>query len=83
MAENPWTDPDPQPGDFDVLLAGIYPDDPRYVQVHEGDPNARLTVVVNVSGEDAHRLERIAARRGQGVSEVMADLIRDAERHAA
>lgn len=77
---NPWTDPDPQPGDFDAYLTTIDPDD---VEIHDGNPDARLTVVVNLSGEDATRLERIATRRGQGVSEVISDLLRDAERHAA
>lgn len=82
MSKDPWIDPDPQPGDFDELLAGIDPGDPRYAQRHEGDPKARLTFVVNVSGEDAKRLERIATQRGQGASEVIADLLREAERHA-
>jgi hypothetical protein len=80
MATDPWTDPDPQPGDFDAYLATIDPDD---VETHDGNSDARLTVVVNLSGEDATRLERIATRRGQGVSEVISDLLRDAERHAA
>jgi hypothetical protein len=80
MAKYPWTDPDPQPGDFDAHLATIDPDD---VEAHEGDPDARLTIVLNVSGEDATRLERIATQRGQNVSEVISDLLRDAERHAA
>lgn len=80
MAKNPWTDSDPQPGDFDAYLATV---DPRDVEVHEGDPGARLTIVVNLSGEDATRLERIATQRGQGVSEVISELLRDAERHAA
>jgi hypothetical protein len=80
MTENPWTNPDPQPGDFDAHLATIDPDD---VETHEGNPDARLTVIVNLNGEDATRLERIATRRGQGVSEVISDLLRDAERDAA
>ena len=32
MTEDPWTDPNPQPGDFDDQLAAI---DPRDVQVVE------------------------------------------------
>jgi len=32
MTEDPWTDPNPQPGDFDDELAAI---DPRDVQVVE------------------------------------------------
>lgn len=80
MTKNPWTDPDPQPGDFDADLAVLGPDD---VQVYEGDPNARLTVLVGVKGEDAERLKRIAKERGQRVDEVVTDLLRNAERHAA
>lgn len=80
MTKNPWTDSDPQPGDFDAHLATI---DAGDVEAHEGNPDARLTIVFNLSGEDATRLERIAMRRGQRVSEVISDLLRDAERHAA
>ena len=36
MAKDPWTDPDPQPGDFDAYLESIDPRDPRYVQVQRG-----------------------------------------------
>lgn len=75
MTEDPWTDPDPQPGDFDADLAAI---DPRDVQVVEAGSGARLTIVVSVEGEDAKRLERIAAERGKGVDEVVADLVREA-----
>jgi hypothetical protein len=80
MTKDPWTDPDPQPGDFDTYLATIDPDN---VETHEGNPSAQLTIVLNVSGDDAQRLERIAIRRGQGVDEVISHLLRDAERHAA
>jgi hypothetical protein len=80
MTKDPWTDPDPQPGDFDPHLAMI---DPNDVEAHEGNSSARLTIVLNVSGDDAERLERIAVRRGQGVDEVISHLLRDAERHAA
>lgn len=47
MTSNPWTDPDPQPGDFDAELAKL---DPRYVEHHEGDPDAKLIVLVGVEG---------------------------------
>ena len=67
---------DPQPGDFDAELAAI---DPRDVQVvEEADSGARVTIVVSVEGEDAKHVERIAAERGKGVDEVVADLVRDA-----
>lgn len=40
---DPWTDRAPQPGDFDADLAKL---DPRYIERHEGDPDARLIVLV-------------------------------------
>jgi hypothetical protein len=80
MTKDPWTDSDPKPGDFDADLERI---DPRYVEVHEGHHDARMTVLFSMEGEDAERLERIAAERGQPVDEVVADLLRDAERHTA
>ncbi len=80
MTGDPWTDPNPEPGDFDAELERI---DPLDIEVHEGNPDAHLTIVLSVEGEDAERLERIAAQRGQPVSEVVAELLRDAERHAA
>lgn len=79
MSGDPWTDPDPQPGDFDADLAKL---DPRYVERHEGDPEAKLIVLVAVAGEDAKRLERLADARGQTAAEVVAELLRDADRSA-
>jgi hypothetical protein len=75
MAKDPWTDPDPQPGDFDADLAAI---DPRYVEAHEGNPDAKLTIVVGVEDEDAMRLQRLASARGQRPSEVVSSLLRTA-----
>lgn len=75
MTTDPWTDPDPQRGDFDDDLAAI---DPRDVQVVEAGSGGRATIVVSVEGEDAKRLERIAAERGKGVDEVVAELVRNA-----
>lgn len=80
MSKDPWTNPDPQPGDFDADLAVLGPDD---VEVYEGSSDARLTVLVGVKGEDAERLKRLAMERGQRVDEVVTDLLRDAEPHAA
>ena len=77
MSVNPWTDPDPQPGDFDAELAKL---DPRYAEHHDGDPDAKLVVLVGVQGEDAKRLERIAEARGKTAADVVAELLRDAER---
>jgi hypothetical protein len=75
MAKDPWTDPDPQPGDFDADLMTI---DPRYVEVHEGNPDAKLTIVVGIEDEDALRLQRLASARGQRPGEVVSSLLRDA-----
>lgn len=80
MSSDPWTDPDPQPGDFDADLAKL---DPRHVEHHDGDPDAKLIVLVGVQGEDAKRLERIAEARGQKAADVVAELLRDAERSLA
>jgi hypothetical protein len=77
MAKDPWTDPDPQPGDFDAELALL---DPNAIEHHGGDPSARLRVLVSVEGEDATQLERIAEARGQTPGEVVSDLLRDADR---
>lgn len=80
MTSSPWTDPDPQPGDFDAELAKL---DPRYVEQHDANPDAKLLVLVGVEGEDAKRLERIAEARGQTAADVIAQLLRDAERSLA
>lgn len=78
MTENPWTNPDPQPGDFDDFLASIDRRDPNFVEVHEGELGAELTLVVRVSGADAARLDELAAKRGQKPGEVVAELVRNA-----
>ena len=75
MPKDPWTVPDPQPGDFDDELAAV---DPRDVQVVEAGSGGKVTIVVSVEGEDARRLERIATERGQAVDQVVADLVRRA-----
>ena len=75
MKNDPWMDPDPQRGDFDDELAAI---DPRHVQVVEAGSGGRVTIVVSVEGDDAKRLELMAAERGQAVDEVVADLVRRA-----
>lgn len=75
MTRDPWTDSNPQPGDFDNELAAI---DPRDIQIVDAGSGGRVTLVVSVEGEDAERLERIASERGKGVDEVVADLVRNA-----
>ena len=57
--------------------------DPRFTDAHRGDPNARVRVVVSIEGEDAQRLQRISAARGETPAELIAELLRDADRPAA
>jgi len=80
MTQTPWTDLEPQPGDFDEDLATI---DPRFVEMHRGDPNATVRIVLSIEGEDARRLERISAARGEKPTEVIAELLREADKPAA
>ncbi len=80
MNKDPWTNADPQPGDFDVDLATI---DARNVEFHKGNPDATLKILVSVEGEDAERLERIAEARGKKPGDLVAELLRDAERSVA
>ena len=48
MADDPWTTHDPQPGDFDDDLSAI---DPRFVERHAGDRNARLRTDIRATGK--------------------------------
>lgn len=80
VTTDPWTADDLQPGDFDAVLATI---DSEYAERHEGDPNATVRILVSVEGEDARRLERIAEASGKTPHEVVAELLRDADRPAA
>ena len=80
MSRDPWKDPDPQPGDLDAELELL---DESAFEYHEGDPSASFGLMVVVEGEDAGRLARIARARGQQPSEVVAELLRDADRPAA
>ena len=75
MAKDPWTDADPQPGDFDADLAEI---DARYVEVHKGNPDAKLTIVIGIEDEDAERLQQLATARGQRPRDVITSLLRSA-----
>lgn len=80
MSVDPWTAADPQPGDFDTALEQV---GPRHVERHEGDANATLRILLSVEGDDARRLERIAEARGMTAGDVVAELLRDADRSAA
>ena len=77
MSIDPWTADDPQPGEFDAVLARI---DRQYVERHEGDENARARILVSVEGDDVERLEQIAQVRGKSPHDVVAELLRDADR---
>jgi hypothetical protein len=79
MSTSPWTDLEPQPGDFDQELATI---DPRYIERHRGNPKGTVRILLSVEGEDAERLQRIAAARGQKPTDLVAELLRDADRPA-
>jgi hypothetical protein len=80
MSESPWTALEPQPGDFDADLATIHP---RFVDAHKGNPNAKVRVVLSIEGEDAERLQRVSAARGETPGELIAELLREADRPAA
>jgi hypothetical protein len=80
MSSDPWTSSDPQPGDFDGDLAEL---DPRYIERREGDPDAKLMILVSVEGENAERLQRLSERRGKASADVVADLLRDADHTVA
>ena len=80
MTKNPWTEPDPQPGDFDAELEALGPD---AVDYHEGGAPATARIVVSLRGEDALRLADLAQARGKSPSDVVADLLRGAGRSAA
>jgi hypothetical protein len=72
-----WTDPDPQPGDFDAELDRARPDQ---IETHKGSPGSTLSILVSVAGDDAKRLERIATERGEQPGEVISQLLRRAVR---
>ncbi|HWW66904.1 MAG TPA: hypothetical protein VNY83_02880 [Solirubrobacterales bacterium] len=75
MAKNPWTDPDPQPGDFDAEIDAM---DPRDIQVNEGNPDAEVIVLPGMDADDARRLAELAVERGKSIREVLAELVRNA-----
>ena len=75
MPKDPWTGPDPRPGDFDAELDEARPDQ---IEIREGDLDAKLSILVSIEGDDARLLERIANERGQQPGEVVAELLRRA-----
>ncbi len=80
MSKSPWTSEDPQPGDFDSELEKL---DPALVERLPPNPDVKVRVVVDLDGDDAARLSRIAISRGEDPREVISSLLRDADRPAA
>jgi hypothetical protein len=80
MSRDPWTNPDPQPGDFDAEFARL---DESAFEYSEGHPGAKLRILISVEGEDVPRLERIAQARGKKPGDVVAELLRAADRPEA
>jgi hypothetical protein len=80
MPKDPWTDPDPQPEDFDEFLASV---DPSEIQVVEGNSGAKVTIVSEATGAEAERLERLALASDPPLYDVLADLRRAGKPHAA
>jgi hypothetical protein len=80
MSPDPCKDPDPAPGDFDADLAALAPE---LVTVRDGDSTATLRILLSIEGEDADRLERIASAQGKKPRDVLADLLRAADRPTA
>ncbi len=72
---DPWTDPDPQPGDFDAELEAM---DPRDIEFHEGNPDAKVIVLPGMNADDVNRLAELAVERGKSLSEVLVELVRNA-----
>jgi hypothetical protein len=75
MRELPTNAPDPEPGDFDAELETISEEDLEFVDAGSG---IEISIEVLVEGDDARRLTRIAAKRGQKPGEVVAELVRNA-----
>lgn len=76
MSLDPWTGDNPQPGDFDALLATI---DPACVEYHSGISSARPRILISVEGEGARRLQRLAEVSGNTPHDVVAKLLRVAD----
>ena len=76
MAKDPWTDPDPQPGDFDAELEAM---DPADIQHHPGNPDAKLIrLPAGMTDDDARKLAELAVERGKSIDEVLVELVREA-----
>lgn len=75
MSKNPWTDPDPQPEDFDAEVEAM---DPREIVFQKGNPDAEVIALPGMDADDARRLAELAVERGKSIREVLAELVRGA-----
>lgn len=80
MSDSLWTSDDPQPEDLDAALANM---DGWVIEEHPGGQKIRTHITVDLVGDDAERLARISAERGEGPRKVISDLLRAADRSAA
>jgi hypothetical protein len=55
MPRDPWTDPDPQPGDFDAEIEAM---DPADIEFHEGNPDAKVTRIAGYARGPDGRIDR-------------------------
>lgn len=53
------------------------------VESHEAHPGSTLRLLLSVEGEDAKRLERLGEAGGMKPAEVLAELLRAADRSTA
>lgn len=76
MSESPWTSHDPQPEDLDAELEKL---DELIIERCPPNPDVTVRLVVDLDGDDAARLSRLATARGEGPREILSGLLRDAE----
>jgi hypothetical protein len=67
--KDPWTDPDPQPGDFDEYLATVDPGDVEFVDP-TGGPKVKTTFIRNEDPDKWVRRQRAKAQRREPTGEV-------------
>jgi hypothetical protein len=53
MSKDPWNGPDPQLGDFDAEL------DKAKVEIHEGDPDAELSILTSPRASRAREMRAL------------------------
>jgi hypothetical protein len=80
MSESPWASDDAQPVDFDEILESI---EPSFIETHPGDPDVKVRALVELDPDVAATLGRISAARGEDPGDVIAQMVREAERSAA